>query len=140
MRASCGHVPNLQGPCHGTQPFSPVPLGVPIVFRKLLCRSDYLPLPPCGASPMAKQQRIHLQCRRQCRFNPWVPKIPWRRKWQPTLVFLPGKSQGQRSLADYSSLGGKELDMTELTKQQTTIHENKGNNRLYTTDKVMKAI
>ena len=31
------------------------------------------------------------------RFNPWVRKIPWRRKWQPTLVFLPGKSHGQRS-------------------------------------------
>ena len=32
------------------------------------------------------------------RFNPWVRKIPWRRKWQPTLVFLPGESQGQKSL------------------------------------------
>ena len=38
------------------------------------------------------------QCRR-CRFDPWVGKISWRRKWQPTPVFLPGKSQGQRSLA-----------------------------------------
>ena len=37
------------------------------------------------------------QCRR-CRFNPWVRKIPWRRKWQPTPVFLPEKSHGQRSL------------------------------------------
>ena len=32
----------------------------------------------------------------------WVRKIPWRRKWQPTSVFLPGKSHGQRSLAGYS--------------------------------------
>ena len=41
------------------------------------------------------------QCRRHKRrgFNPWVGKIPWRRKWQPTPVFLPGKSHGQRSLA-----------------------------------------
>ena len=41
----------------------------------------------------------------QCRslgFDPWVRKIPWRRKWQPTPVFLPGKSHGQRSLAGYS--------------------------------------
>ena len=38
------------------------------------------------------------QCRR-CGFNPWAGKIPWRRKWQPTPVFLPGESQGQRSLA-----------------------------------------
>ena len=39
------------------------------------------------------------QCRR---FNPWVRKIPWRRKWQLTPVFLPGKSHGQGSLAGYS--------------------------------------
>ena len=36
------------------------------------------------------------------RFNPWVRKTPWSRKWQPTPVFLPGKSHGQRSLAGYS--------------------------------------
>ena len=45
-------------------------------------------------------------------FNPWVGKIPWRRKWQPTLVFLPGKSHGRRSLAGYSPWGCKELDTT----------------------------
>ena len=44
------------------------------------------------------------QCRR-CRFDPWVGKIPWRRKWQPTPVLLSGKSHGQRSLAGYSSWG-----------------------------------
>ena len=37
------------------------------------------------------------QCRR-CWFDPWVRKIPWRRKWKLTLVFLPGKSHGQRRL------------------------------------------
>ena len=36
------------------------------------------------------------------RFDPWVGKIPWRRAWQPTPVFLPGASHGQRSLAGYS--------------------------------------
>ena len=35
-------------------------------------------------------------------FNPWVRKIPWGRKWQPTPVFLPGKFNGQRRLAGYS--------------------------------------
>ena len=35
-------------------------------------------------------------------FNPWVGKIPWRRAWQPTLVFLPGESHGQKSLAGCS--------------------------------------
>ena len=44
--------------------------------------------------------------------NPWVRKIPWR-TWQPTPVFLPGKSHGQRSLGGYSPWGCKELDMTE---------------------------
>ena len=39
-----------------------------------------------------------LQCRR-CGFDPWVRKIPWRRKWQPDPVLLPEKSHGQRSLA-----------------------------------------
>jgi len=49
----------------------------------------------------AQQQRIYLQCRR-CELDPWVRKIPCRRKWQPTPVLLPGKSHGQRSLASYS--------------------------------------
>ena len=46
-------------------------------------------------------------------FDPWVRKIPWRRKWQLTLVFLPGKSHGQRSLVGYSPRGHKESDTTE---------------------------
>ena len=55
------------------------------------------------------------QCRRhkRCRFNPCVRKIPWRRKWQPTPVFLPGKSHGQTSLEGYSLWGRKESNMTE---------------------------
>ena len=42
-----------------------------------------------------------------------VGKIPWRREWQPTPVFLPGESHGQRNLVDYSPRGHKELDVTE---------------------------
>ena len=49
----------------------------------------------------------YLQCRRY-RFDPWVGKIPWSRKWQPTPVFLPGESHGQRSLVGYSPWGCKE--------------------------------
>ena len=49
--------------------------------------------------------------------DPWVRKIAWRRKWQPTPVFLPGKSHGRRSLAGYSPWGQKELDMTEQASQ-----------------------
>ena len=46
-------------------------------------------------------------------FDPWVGKIPCRRKWQPTLVFLPGESHGQRRLTGYRSWGHKESDTTE---------------------------
>ena len=46
-------------------------------------------------------------------YNPWVGKIHWRRKWQPTSVFSPGELHGQRSLVDYSPWGCKELDTTE---------------------------
>ena len=45
-------------------------------------------------------------------FNPWVRKILWRRKWQPTPVPLPGKSHGWRSLVGYSPWGRKESDTT----------------------------
>ena len=56
---------------------------------------------------------------RRCRFDPWVGKIPWRRAWQPTPVFLPGKLHGQRSLAGYSSWGLKESDMTQQLSTHT---------------------
>ena len=57
---------------------------------------------------------------RRHRLDPWVGKIPWRRKWQPTPVFLPGEFHGQRSLADYSAWGRKESDKTEqLTHTDT---------------------
>ena len=48
--------------------------------------------------------KICLQCRIP-RFDPWVQKIPWRREWQPTPVFLPGKPHRQRSLVAYSPKG-----------------------------------
>ena len=62
------------------------------------------------------------QCRRHKRrgFNPWVRMLPWRRKWQPTPVFLPGKFHGQRSLAGYSPWGRKESDATDHTHAHTT--------------------
>ena len=43
----------------------------------------------------------------------WVWKTPWRRKWQPTPIFLPGESHGQRNLLGYNPWGCKESDMTE---------------------------
>ena len=64
------------------------------------------------------------QCRRHKRrgFNPWVGKIPQRRKWQPTPIFLPGKFHGQRSLVGYSPWGHKESGTTEHTHTHRHIH------------------
>ena len=55
---------------------------------------------------------ICLLCRRPG-FDPWARKIPWRREWQPTPVFLPGEFHGQRSLMGYSPWDCKESDTTE---------------------------
>ena len=49
----------------------------------------------------------------ETRFDPWVGKMPWRKAWEPTPVFLPGEFHGQRSLMGFSPWGHKELDMTE---------------------------
>ena len=68
----------------------------------------------CAASLVPQWLRIHLPSRR-CRFHLWVRKIPWRRKWQPTPVFLPGESHGRRSLVGYSPRCRKELDTISLS-------------------------
>ena len=60
------------------------------------------------------------QCRR-LKFEPWVRKIPWRRKWQPTPVFLPGKSHGEKSLVGYSPCGHKRVRHDLATKHQWYI-------------------
>ena len=57
-------------------------------------------------------KNMSAKCRR-LGFAPWDRKIPWGREWQPTPVFLPGEFHGQRSLADYSPWGCKELDISE---------------------------
>ena len=49
-------------------------------------------------------------------FDPWVGKIPWRRAWQPSPVFLHAEFHGQRSLVGYSPQGHKESDTTEVTE------------------------
>ena len=56
------------------------------------------------------------QCRRlkRCSFDPWAGKIPWKRKWQSTPVFLPEESHGQRTWQATVHGVAKELDMTEV--------------------------
>ena len=56
------------------------------------------------------------------RFNPWVGKIPWRRKWLATPVFFPGEFHGQRSLASYSPQGHKDSDTTERLTLSLAFH------------------
>ena len=68
------------------------------------------------------------QCRRSKRpkFSPWVGKIPWRRAWKPTPVFLPGKFHGQRSLVGYSPWGHKESDTTKATEHKRRYSQGQG--------------
>ena len=71
-------------------------------FSLLVCPGISIIVTTNGAS----DKESACQCRRHKRpgFGPWVRKIPWIRKWQPTAAFLPEKFLGQRSLQDYSSL------------------------------------
>ena len=74
-----------------------------------------------GAS--GKESACQGRGRKRCGFNPCIGKIPWRRKWQPTLVFLPGEFHGQMSLEDDSPWGCKELDTTEGIHAHTRVPE-----------------
>ena len=75
----------------------------------------------CGGFPGGSDdKRICLQCRK-CGLDPWFGKIPWRREWQLTPVFLPGKSHGQGSLVGYSSLGHKRVEHGWVTKQKQKV-------------------
>ena len=62
---------------------------------------------PGGAS--GKEPACQCKRHKRYKFSPWVGKISWRRIWQPTPVFLPGESHGQRSLGGYGPWGCKEL-------------------------------
>ena len=56
----------------------------------------------------------------ECGFHPRAEKVPWRRAWPHTPVFLPGESHGQKSLVGYSPWGRKESDTTEATEHTRT--------------------
>ena len=68
-----------------------------------------------------KKKKSTCQCRR-ARLYPWVLQMPWRRKWQPTLVFLPGESHGQRSLGSYSPW------VCRVRHDQARMHRRNGKN------------
>ena len=75
---------------------------------------------------MVKNPPAGFACRTHGGVDSWAGKIPWRRKWQPTLVFLPGKSHGQRNLVGYSSWGRKRAGHDLATKQQQVCQMFKG--------------
>ena len=90
---------------HFHKSFYEKPLGVASTFWGQIWLQYY-------SSNRDKSDHIYLSCRTPM-FNPRFEKIPWRREWLPTPVFLPGEFHGQRSLACYGSWGRKELDTTE---------------------------
>ena len=73
-------------------------------------------------------KRIHLQCKRMG-LKPWVGKIPWRRKWLPTPVFLPWEFHRQRGLEGYSPWGRKASDTTEWLTLLFVILEQEKNTK-----------
>ena len=83
-------------------------------------RFDTTTLPEVGFPGGLDCKESACQCRRPS-FNPWIGKIPRRREWQPTPIFLSGEFHGHRSLAGYSPWGHKESDTTELLTH-THIH------------------
>ena len=82
----------------------------------------FIAMSNCGFSWWPSGEEGACSCRR-CRFNPWVGRIPWRRKWQPNAVFLPGKFHGSRRLA--GSVHGVSKSQTWLSnwaRMHVTTH------------------
>ena len=80
-------------------------------------RGNWFPWCPIGEESTCRWRR--------CGFDPWVQKIPWRRKWQPNPVFSPGESHGQRSLAGCSPWGHKRVGHDLDTEHQLQGKEQK---------------
>ena len=86
----------------------------------------------CGYSHPIDEDAASLVAPGKCkrlRFNPWVWRISWRRKWQPTPVFLPGKPHGQKSLAGYSPGGHRRVGHDWMTDHASTDKHTEGHLR-----------
>ena len=84
---------------------------------------------PCRFCSGSVGKELACQCRRHRSrgFDLWARKIPWRRKWQPTPVFLPGKSHGQKSLVGYSPWDRKGLTrLSDSHTNDTMLHCRRG--------------
>ena len=90
-----------------------------LIFKNTYYFKDLLTL-QSGLPWWLSGKESSCQCMR-CRFDSWIWKIPWRRKWPPTPVFLPGKSHGQRDLEGTVHGVTKESDMTEQLNNNNFI-------------------
>ena len=88
------------------------PPGKPLLYVKQVASGKLWGFP--GGASGKKPACQYRRCKRRG-LDPWVRKIPWRRALQPTPVFLPGESHGQKSLAGYSPWRRTESDTTEAT-------------------------
>ena len=104
------HLPSLQEPPYvGWTSLQKATNTLVVIFPVY----QYCPGFPGGTR--GKQSACQRRRRKRRWFNPWVGKMPWRRAWQLTPVFLPGESHGQSRLVGYSPRGHRELDTTEAT-------------------------
>ena len=108
----------LRLPHHSLERLPFLPAGVTL-GRGLCCTSTFGAHGEvgCPGGSSGKEPTCHCRRPKNLGLSPWVGKIPRRRAWQPSPVFLPGGSQGQRSLEGYSPRGRKESDTTEATQR-----------------------
>ena len=109
-----GKLPCIHSPANKTHLYVQYLISANLVSKKrVLFKLIFLRLKRGSRWLSGKESACQCRRHRVHRFNPWVRKIPWRKKWQPTPVFLPGESHGLRSLWGYSPWGHKESNMTE---------------------------
>ena len=84
--------------------------------------SHYHSLVGSPGGTVGKESACQYRRCKRCGFIPWIRKILWRRKWQPILVFLPGKLHGQRSLVGYNPWGCPESDMSVQLSAYACTH------------------
>ena len=111
-------------PCATQQVVNQLPVLLRVMYVQSIPVCPFIPPPISAKKCLYKERYLFVkkassQCRRQknVRFYPWVRKIPWGRKWQPTQVSSPGKSHGQRSPVGYSPWGCKRIRHDLATKQ-----------------------
>ena len=76
--------------------------GIMFIYYKLILKVDYYNKEGVPGGTSGKEPTCQCRRHKRCGFDSWVGKIFWKKAWQPTPVFLPGESHGQRSPVGYS--------------------------------------